>query len=62
MRRRRRTLASMGDLSDVANTLTGGQYDVVVAQVQTIKTELKVALAASYVAGALALVAIIRRL
>jgi hypothetical protein len=35
---------------------------VVVAQVQTIKTELKVALAASYVAGVLALVAIIRRL
>lgn len=62
MRRRRRTLAGLGDLSDVANTLTGGQYDIVVAQVDTIKTELKIALAASYVAGALALVAIIRRL
>ena len=46
----------------IANDLTGGQFDVVSAQVQTIKTELKIALAASYVAGALGLVVLIRRL
>ena len=64
--RHRRTLAALGDLSDtvssVANTLTGGQSDVVLGQLQTIKTEIKIAIAASYVAGALALVALIRRL
>lgn len=62
--RRARSLASMGDLdlSSVASTLTGGQSDIVIGQLQTIKTELKVAIAASYIAGALALVAIIRRL
>jgi hypothetical protein len=66
IRARARNLADMGDLSDtvasVANDLTGGQFDVVSAQVQTIQTELKIALAASYVAGALALVVLVRRL
>lgn len=64
--RRRRNVAGMGDLSDtattIANDLTGGQFDVVSAQVETLKTELKIALAASYIAGALALVVLIRRL
>ena len=39
MRRRRRALAAMGDLSDVASTLTGGQSDVVLAQLQAFATQ-----------------------
>jgi hypothetical protein len=55
----------MGDVSDVVGEITtalGGPVDQLSAQLQTIKLEIKVALAASYVAGALALLVLVRRL
>ena len=53
-------MTGMGDVSSVLNTLTGGEYGDVKNELDTVKTLLKVSIAASIVSGAFALVALAR--
>jgi hypothetical protein len=47
-------MLGMGD-GGILNTLTGGEYDRVSAQLDRLETALKISIAASVVAGAVAL-------
>ncbi|HZE50657.1 MAG TPA: hypothetical protein VE074_13900 [Jatrophihabitantaceae bacterium] len=49
-----------GGATDLINTLTGGEYDRVAQQLDTLELALKVSIAASCIAGAFALAALVR--
>jgi hypothetical protein len=53
-------MTGMGDAAGVLNTLTGGEYDRVATQLNTLEIALKVSIVASVVAGAFAAAAFLR--
>lgn len=63
IRRGKGQMTGMGDagvVGNVLNTLSGGEYDRVTQQLDTLEIALKVSIAASCIAGAFALLAFVR--
>jgi hypothetical protein len=53
-------MTGMGDAGGILNTLTGGEYDRVTQQLDTLEIALKVSIVASCIAGAFAAAAFLR--
>jgi hypothetical protein len=54
-------MLGLGDAGGLLNTLTGGEYDAIRAQLDRLELALKVSIAASVVAGLVAVVSMGRR-